>query len=218
MFEKQDYRRDRKPTRPLTDIYLKTRRQATLVPGLCRYDGVSIELEAATPREQGADTPMRATGLSSTSYFAFVAPPADDYEEIENPDLIDTGECAGLPDDYPFFAADDEYRATQGYRAFAALLEALGNEEKVLLECNLFRSDDGKSCEEIIAALGPDQLSSVGPCDRDPDWSTECQRIYVADRRIDIRLTAHVSPGPPAGKVVSAKLDSLIIMAHERID
>lgn len=218
MFEEQDYRRDEKPTRPLTDIYLQTRTYATQVPGLCRHDSVWVEFEATTSSEQGADTPMRATGLRSTSYFAFVVPPAEDFEEIYDADPTDPGACTQLTEGHPFFAAEDEYRAVQGYRAFAVLQEAVRGADQDSIECNLFPTDEGKSCGEVIASLRPNQLDSVELCDSGSDWRTRCERIYVADRRIDVRLTPRGSGDSRPDAFVSARLESLIIMAHERID
>src|SRR6266567_2753522 len=45
MFEQQDYRTKKRPTRPLYRLSLRTKTQGTHVPGLCRYDSVEVKFE-----------------------------------------------------------------------------------------------------------------------------------------------------------------------------
>lgn len=217
MFEKEDLRSKKAPQRPLTTLFLKTKKHATRVPGLCRYDTVRVEMDHAGLPIEEADAPMFATGLTSTSYFSFLLPPAGEYFEMVQGEPAGSNDCAHLNEDDAFFAAEDEVQATDGYRAFLALVEAARAGRQFPLQCDL-HNNDKLSCIELVAAFQPGALSEVAPCEVGPDWGTVCQRITVGERQVDVRLTAHVSPGPPAGQLVSAKLTSLLVMWHEAID
>jgi hypothetical protein len=82
MFEREDFRRHETPTRPLDHLFLRTKFQATLVPGLCRYDSVLVEFERIDPNDKSADAQTRAVGLTSTSMFKFVVPPKGHFQDI----------------------------------------------------------------------------------------------------------------------------------------
>lgn len=99
LFEQQDYRRENAPTRPLSNLFLRTKTQATRVPNLCRYDGVWVEFEKVNPRDDGPDAPMRAAGLTSSSYFTFLSPPTSSYEDAVRDGPGSDAQCAKLPDD-----------------------------------------------------------------------------------------------------------------------
>lgn len=215
LFEKQDHRRKKEPTRPLSRVFLRTKTQATRVPGLCRYDSVLIEFERMNPKDQGADAPVRPVGLTSTSNFAFLSAPSADYEKIRRDRPAPPAQCSKLSNDARFFTAADEAEATRGFRAWLSLLESLRAGRKVPLECNLTPVDSGP-CEALIAALKPEQLSEIETCDSEP--GTLCHKLYAEDRLIAVVTTGYVYPGPPPGQIISAKLDSLITMAHEIID
>lgn len=215
LFEKQDHRREKEPTRPLSRVFLQTKTQATRVPGLCRYDSVRVEFEQVNPQDQGPDAPVRPVGVTSKSHFAFLSAPSADYEKMRQGRPVSTAQCSRLKDDAQFFTAGNEGDATRGYRAWLALLNSLRAGRKVPLQCNLTPVDSGP-CEALIAAFKPEQLSEIEPCDSDP--GTVCHKLYADDRLITIVTTGYVSPGPPPGQIVTAKLDSLIIMAHEIID
>jgi hypothetical protein len=215
LFEEQDYRRDKAPTRPLSTLFLRTKIHSTEVPGLCRYDGVRVEFEPINPTDKGPDVPARASGITSTSFFTFLSPPTDEYEEIAQGGPVSLKECEKLPEDHPFFAAEDENQATAAYRAWLALSEALRTGAKFPMECDLFPVDKN-SCGEVIGSLQVSQLTEVETCDAQA--GTTCYKLYFDDRLVSIKSTGHVSPGPPAGQIVSAKLDSLIVLSHEIID
>ena len=75
---------------------------------------------------------------------------------------------------------------------------------------------DSGPCEAVIAGSKPEQLSEIEACDSEP--GTLCHKLFVDDRLITTVTTGYVSPGPPPGQIVTAKLNSLIIMGHEIID
>lgn len=215
LFEQQDYRRDKAPTRPLSTLFLRTKTHSTRVPGLCRYDSVRVEFELANPANKGPDAPVRPAGLTSTSFFTFLSQPTDEYEEIAQGGPVSWMECEKLPEDHPFFAAETEHQATDAYRAWLTLSAALRTGAKLPMECNLFPVDK-TSCGEVIGSLQASQLTKVETCDAQA--GTTCYKLYFDDRLVSIKSTGHVSPGPPAGQIVSARLDSLIVLSHEIID
>ncbi|HYI41358.1 MAG TPA: hypothetical protein VE053_13675 [Allosphingosinicella sp.] len=215
LFEKQDHRRKEAPTRPLSRVVLRTRTQATRVPDLCRYDSMRIEFERVNPKDTGADAPVRPVGLTSSSNFTFLSAPSADYENALQGSLASVALCSKVTDDRHFFTARSEKEATDGFRAWLALLNSIRAGRKVPLECSLAPLDAGP-CESVISALTPDQISEIEICDSES--AAVCHKIYAGDRLITIVTTGRVHPGPPPGQLVSAKLETLIVLAHEIID
>jgi hypothetical protein len=215
LFEKQDLRGKKAPTQRLSSLFLRTKIQATHVPALYRYDNVRIEFEPVNAGEKGPDAPTRPVGLTSTSYFAFLSAPPADYDEARRDRAEPEGRCSRLPKDQRFFTARDEREAAEGYRAWIALRESIRAGRKFPLECDLMPVES-RPCEAIIAAYAPDQLSEVETCEAEP--GILCHALYVDDRLIKVLTTGHIYPGPKAGQVVSAKLDSLIVMRHAVVD
>jgi len=215
LFEKQDHRSKKDPTRPLSRLFLRTRIQATRVPDLCRYDSVRVEFERIDPKDEGPEAPVRPVGLTSSSNFTFLSAPSAEYDDAVQDGLASVARCSGLPDDQPFFTAKDEEQATEGYRAWLALLESVRAGRAFPLECDL-AAFETRTCESVIGAMKPEQLSDLESCES--EFGKVCHRIYAGDRLITIVTTGHVHPGPPAGQLVRAKLESLIVMAHQIID
>ena len=219
MFEREDLRRDKEPLNPLDSLFLQTKARGTDVPGLCRYDTVHVELAPLDQSRLGADTPVAAVGLTARSNFAFLDPPADpsDGTDGDLPRASDD-ECRQLKkkDSSSFFDARDEHLADKGYRAWLALRKALAEKRSVPLDCDLFPSEKS-GCTAVILAFDADALHSVEPCDS-PGTDTHCYRIGVGDRELSLFVTGQVYPGPPPGQIVRAKLETMIVMWHERID
>jgi hypothetical protein len=214
MFQPTDFRGRKPPTQPLSRLWLATKPRATRVPGLCRYDSVRIEFQRLDPRDRGADARTRPVGLESQAYFAFLAPPAGDYNHSAK-DPPATAACARLGDDHPTFTADDEEVAADGYLAWLRLQRALRDGKPVPLECDLY-AHEKIGCAALILSLPAEHISTVDRCEA--DFGAECFRVTIDDRAVDVRLTGHVTPGPPAGEVTGAKLGSLIIFADTVID
>ena len=214
LFEKQDHRSKKDPTRPLSRLSLRTKVQATRVPNLCRYDSVRIEFERLDPKDEGPDAEVRPVGLTSSSRFAFVSPPLTDPEDGRR-ERPSAARCSRLEKDQSFFTAEDEQQANDAYRAWLALLEAVGSGRKFPLKCELAPVDTGP-CEAVIGALKPEDLWEVEACQA--ETGQVCHRLFAGDRLLTIVTAGHVRPGPPPGRIVSARLESLIVMAHEIID
>jgi hypothetical protein len=212
MFEVGDMRRKNRPVAPLSDLWLETKLRGTQVPGLCRYDSVIVELAPDAPGPHDAATPVHAVGLRASSHFAFLSPPtrpfakAADYSRVPS----DT-DCAALKRTSDrFFSADGAEPAYEGYRAWRTLRQAIERKRPVPLECDLFPGE--KDCSAVILALGLDDVGSVEICEAGAGQS--CYLVEVAMRRI--RIVLPMDGDDP--KIVSAKLDSMIIIADERVD
>jgi len=217
MFEQQDFRRKKAPTRPLDHVFLQTKIQTTHVSGLCRYDSVQIDLDRADPNDTGPGAQTRAVGLTSTSLFTFVSPPKADFETIvDYSRKKPLADCAGVSAKSPFFTARDEREATLGYRALIVLQDALLTGKKFPLECSLYPVES-LPCASIIEAMKPEELASVDPCDSDYR-GTVCHKLEIGGRLITVTTTGNLTPGPPAGEIVSVKLSSLIIWADSVVD
>ncbi len=216
MFEPGDQRNARRPRRALNSVWLPTRPRETEVPGLCRSDSAWIEFAPTDRADLGADTPVQAAGITAHRRFRFIRPPADDYHELSDFDrLRSEGACARLSGrDDAFFRSENEEVATDGYRALLLLQQAaLGG--SVVLECDVF-PDETRPCRELIASIGQDAIDQIQRCQSDSGQL--CYRIGAGERQIDVFVTASVSPGPPPGQVIRARLSDLIILYHELID
>ncbi len=212
LFEKPDRRGEKAPTRPLSTLFLETRTQATRVPGLCRYDRVRVEFERANPSDKGPGAPARPVGLTSTSNFTFLSAPTAGYDDIVRDNPVPAAQCSKLPEDQSFFTARNAEEATEGFRAWTALLDEVRAGRRIPLECDL-GAFEKRSCEAVIGAFGPEQLEEVESCDSDPE--VVCHKFRVYDQELTVVSTDRVHPGPPPGRIVRAKLDTFILMWHE---
>jgi hypothetical protein len=102
--------------------------------------------------------------------------------------------------------------ATDGYRAFLNLQDALRAGRPVALECELFPGDT-ESCKDIILKLGQSDISDIQACDK----GGETRSCFVAEG-YDRKLTINIADGNRDLNVASAKLESLIIFADALID
>lgn len=214
LFEKQDLRSRKDPTRPLSRLFLRTKTRATGVANLCRYDSMGIEFEPLNPKDEGPDAPVRPVGLTSSSHFAFLSAPAAEHDDTVQDGPASAARCSRLPAQ-SFFTAKDEELANNGFRAWLALLDSVRSGRKFPLECDL-AAFETRPCEVVISALKPEQLWDVETCDS--EIGKLCYRLNAGDRLITVVTTGYVHPGPPAGQIVGAKLESMIVMAHEIID
>lgn len=217
LFEPQDYRTKKSPTRQLGHLFLETKTQGTHVPGLCRYDSVEVDFAPVTANAKGPSVPSKAVGLRSTSHFRFQTAPDKDYEDLAQPTLVSAQQCAHTSREQPFFIAESESEATSAYRIWLRLLDATKNHANLKLECNLAPAEKTVPCAQIVAALKPEELSDVEGCDA-PSYEVLCHKLYAGDRLITVLTRAYIYPGPPPGEIVSAKVDTLITFADRIID
>lgn len=219
LFEQEDFRSERTPAQPLTDLALATRPRSTQVPGLCRLDLAWIDFApaGASSGETDADTPMQAVGLRVSPRFHFVEPPPPTgYYRIDRQRAAADPACAGTPREVHFFEAEDELVATDGYRSFLNLQEALRGGGPVALRCDLGPAES-RSCSEVLLSLDQSSLLFVEDC-QSPDLSTLCFLVDAFDYRVRLFVTNHVTPGPPALQLLRAEVSAPIVMSHERID
>jgi hypothetical protein len=218
MIEREDMRREADPKHPLDKLFFRTGTRGTEVPSLCRFDRIVVELAPLDRRQRGADTRVAAVGLRAHSNFQFLTPPADAYHAIVDYGRLPTDtDCGPLDgEEWSFFVAEDEYIATDGYRALLALQQALRAGAAIPLECGVFLEERKAKCASELLALDSTRIGSIERCER--EGSHLCFEIANDDWRIKIMVTGNVHPGPPTGQIVSARMDEVITMSHERPD
>ncbi len=210
MFVPEDLRGHGAPPRfPLRRILLNTRPRGTDVPSLCRSDLVDFEFAPAGPKA-GADTPVQAVGLEVDPKFHFIVPPAGPYRSVVRDGLVATeGGCGSLSlDKTSFFSADSAEIATNGYRAFLNLQDALRSARAVPLDCDLFPGET-RNCKDIILGFGQDDIGFIEAC----DILNSCFAIHAGERKVTVRVD-----GESELKVAGAKLVSMITFADSLID
>jgi hypothetical protein len=209
MFEQRDMRSRTAPRFRLGDVSLSTRPRGTPVPSLCRYESVSFEFAPAGP-EAGAGTEVEAVGIEAQPYFHFTSPPAGSYDIVVRDGVqLTEGRCRSVRiDQTSFFSASGPELATNAYRAFLNLQHSLRDGRPVALECNLFPRETD-SCKDIILRLGQDDILIVEEC----DTLGGCFAVHAGDRKVSI-----IVEDDRDLKVMSAKLASMLIFAHSRID
>lgn len=219
IFEHEDRRRERRPQRPLNDVWLDTRPYSTEVPGLCRRDLLTLRL-APLERERHptARTPTRAYGVDLSSHFHFLSPPADWHEVVADHERLPwEPRCARLKrDKVQFFHAPDNEVATNGYRAMLVARKAVAGGEIGLGDCKPYGAES-RSCAALLAAWSdaPDFIETCAA-----PVGQECYEISAGDERLRVLLVGRYNSSKKArrGQLISVSLDFLIILAHERID
>lgn len=217
MIEMEDMRRERDPQHRLDKLWFRTRTRGTEVPTLCRYDTLIVEFAPIDRRQRGADTRVRAVGFRAYSHFQFLVPPADDYDTIRDfsrlPSDTDCGPADKKADG--FFSAENAEVATNGYRALVALQDALRAGVAFPLHCEV-PEDEKAECGGKILAFNPTEIASIEQCEA--ELGRLCYEVANYGLAVAITVTGHVTPGPPVGQIVSARMDELITMSHERPD
>ena len=230
MFERTDFRRGKPPTRPLDGVMLSTQTRGTYVRDLCRYDVADFAFAPVDTRDRGADTRVRAVGVETTAWFHFLTPPLLPHEEPEESTVDEEepafgppawdAQCRGLGDSASFFTAPDEDVARDGVRALRALVAAAGAGAPDV-KCNLGHATaigDTEACREKLLRYDLASLWSADTCESS-HLERRCFLLSLADEvRATVIVTGHVWPGPPAFQVVSAEMDQMIVMWHERVD
>lgn len=218
MFEREDMRRETPPENPLDRLWLQTRSRGTEIPGLCRYDRVTVEFAPARRNARGPDVPVRAVGLRAVSQFGFMVPPRVLYHEAADHERLPSeGDCHSASiRELSFFTAPNEQIALDGYLAFLSLQNSLRDERETPLDCDLARIDR-MDCRGLILSFDPAAIYEIDRCDSDTSGEL-CFRIWVDSRRVDIVVSGRIYPGPPAGQAIRARLVSLIILSHPRRD
>lgn len=218
LFEDVDLRREAPPRHALDSLYLATHPRGTEIAGLCRFDRVVMAFAPDHRGAHDADTPVRAVGLTARAFFRFLAPPADLHSELADHRRLPGEEACGSSHGpgLHYFAAQDAQTATDGYFAFLRLQDAMRDGSAPGLECELFPADR-QDCAEVIRSLRPESIGSIDPCDPAPT-PRRCFRLSTGERSIEILMATADGSGEPARRVERARLQSFIIMAHERLD
>jgi hypothetical protein len=215
----------RPPVRLLDDMSFITRARATQVPNLCQIDRLEIIFEPQDTDGGNADTPVSAKGFSATRYFHFPRAPSAPYEaSVDYDQAPNDAACreAKLWED-EFFTADDDRTATDGYLLAHRVIDAMiAGSPSFQLNCEKYPSETDRECADIARDIKTAQISSIDRCETDiPEFAlASCYRAFVGDRSLRIIASPYAAgPNVPTPlTVLRVELDSLIIMAHERVD
>lgn len=213
------------PVNPLTDMTFVARPRATVVPGLCRVDLLTVTFRSRQRGRGDADTPVSADGFRSSSHFHFITPPTANYHEASDDEgVLDDAACQET-DLYgsDYFLAEDDEVATNGFLVARRVLDAVATRDPgFALTCDKFPVEADRECVDILRQIASDPVVYVHRCEADrPDApGAHCYRVEVADRSLRI-VTTPISYGgnsrPPL-TILDVHMNSLIVLAHERID
>lgn len=212
------------PVNPLTQMSFSTEPYATDTPGLCRIDTLTVLFRPLRAGRADVNTPMQASGFRATSYYRFLRRPAldDDFLDVVTPS--DDAACreADGPD-AAYFTADDEEGAQTGYLVLLHTLEAAAAETPgFALTCERWRTDEGRTCLEVLRGLDARFVYAIDRCEpgRDAATGAYCHRVAIGERSLRIETTP-IAYGPgarPSLTPLSVHIDSPIIMGHEIVD
>lgn len=221
----QRFPRKGQPKRLLTDMAFITKPSATVVPGLCRIDQLTLSFRPDDDGTGDASTPVSVHGFETTHFYYFKRPPSEPFNSIVDwNNRRRDGQCRGatLSDD-PFFSAPDDQVATDGYMVAHRAMDAIiaGN-PPFALSCDLYPIEAGRGCSDVMREVRAASISSIDTCETDlPDHQSDlCYRAYVGDRSLRI-LASGYRYGPnslPPLTVRKVVMESLIVMAHKRVD
>lgn len=210
---------------PLTDMSFVTPPRATDVPGLCQLDMLKVTFRLSDDEQSNADTPAWVDGFSSTRYFHFARPPESNFNDIVDYDHEPSdSSCHGaeLWED-EFFTAPDERAATDGFLLAHRVIDSISKGNPNFgFECNKYPTESARKCSDIARETSESQISSIDRCENNNSEFrlASCYSVYFGDRSLRIIASPYAS-GPnvlPSLTILSVKLDSLIVMAHERVD
>jgi hypothetical protein len=213
------------PIHPLTDMTFEARPRATVVPGLCRADQLTVTFRARGTGPRNADTPVSADGFRSSSYFYFLTPPTASYDALaDHEGVLDDAACRAASRDEPtYFRAEDEEVATNGVLVARRVMDAVAaGEPAFALTCDRFRNEADRQCVDILRQIAVNRVDFVRQCeiDRPETPGAHCYRVEVGDRSLRI-VTTPISYGgraPPPLTILDVHMAGMIILVHERID
>lgn len=213
------------PVNPLTDMTFVARPRATVVPGLCRVDLLTVTFRSRQRGPGDADTPVSADGFRSSSHFHFITPPAANYHEASDDEgVLDDAACQKTDlDGSDYFLAEDDEVATNGFLVARRVMDAVATGDPgFALTCDKFPVEADRECVDILRQITLVPVVYVHRCEADrPDApGAHCYRVEVADRSLRIVTTpiSYGSNSRPPLTVLDVHMDSLIVLAHERID
>jgi hypothetical protein len=217
IFRKQDRRTKKRPEVALSRVWMQSKPYATRVPGLCRYDAMTLHFAQADDGPRDVDAPSRAYGFDARPFFHFTRTPREDEEYGDQRTWSPwRSECARLdPDKEAFFGAPDDDVANDGYRAMMLAFSNVAEKTLTIDKCELLPVDK-QSCAEIVGDLAKIYPNSIDRCDGRA--GVQCYAIFIGDRDVRVTRVAYpVSPGPnlPTGSIASIEVASPVIMTHE---
>jgi hypothetical protein len=208
----------RRPTRPLGFLEFVTVPRAASVEGMCETQWVTVYFEPAGA-QRGADTPVRPRAITSSPGYIIRdlarvrANPAGDAENESNADAA----CRAIDSrNEHSISGHDAFEVQAGLRALLALIDAAREGRSLApLDCSDAVMDGAPmgdaACLAAIGRLGVGDIALIGSCASDAA-GPRCHRIAAGE--FEMRLVME----PNGRQLAHAKLETMIIIADERID
>lgn len=223
-----DQSRDKRPVRPLDEVWLHTRAYATATPGLCRSDLLIVTFLPAGP-EKGAATPVRAAGLKTSSYYRFLKNVHP--EELESLDrsgrMAANADCAaidvlntrfiGVTSKYDIFSEPFVVSAMWRLRRVVRAAAQEG-ELPYRLRCIEDLQIGQEPCRKMLSGIDPDKdVASISKCDADEADAAVCW--YYSLREPGLSINIFGSGGAKeTGPASLVQVSETLALYEERID
>jgi hypothetical protein len=210
----------RVPTRPLTDLWYYSRPRVTWHVGLCAYDTVVVTFRAVGDRERGAETPMRAEGLSGHTSYAFIRAPSEVEADESRPTATDQAACARHTDRQAYFRSESEQVALEGGLRLELMRMALegSGSPPFPVTCEGSNLLAEEACRSLLVARGLERVSEIERCHGEPAGGpgAACWRYSTDGPEGTYDIEVHGPYGPvQIGRVVAKRT---IVLWHERVD
>ena len=197
-----------RPQTALSDMWFTTAPRSTRVSDLCQSEIVLLEFDPVE-RDRGAETRVRASGLSASRRFHFLAAPESPHPNYVSSEMQRTANerCArtDVRADH-YFYADDEQIAVHGFWLSEAVF---GQYARDPLEVELSCQSDEAACRALVDRAQVAGLDRVSRCD-----VGGCV-IATFD---DVQLAIYSEGSGQRTALSRVEVWELIIFADERID
>jgi hypothetical protein len=203
----------RPPTRPLQDVWYRTRPRSTNTAGLCATDEVIVRFEPVTSRARGAATPVMASSVEAKTLYRFISPPSAATVLAEVKDWAGQQARCGAVEPWRtrFFAARDEEAATEAVWRLRAVILAAGQPGASEPPCEYHPLKGHGDCLSVLTGMTTDRLSDVDSC---PSEKGRCWSLLVGDQFV----TIYAASGDAAVGASRVDISDALVMYHERVD
>jgi hypothetical protein len=203
-----------RPRNVLTFLWLNAIPRATDVPGLCQHDALIVDFGHAAKYAVDSDTPVRAVGLSASSYFLVLDPSqigsweATKAEQTE----LSNERCAELSTEDPrFFEAKS---ARDARDAFFVLMRATSELKSGTHDFKIDCGDKTQDCVDLLKKFRVEDVSSVSSCTQIGDPG-QCWSIQSGFYR-SVEIATEYAGGQ--NRIASVKTKERVVLIHGLID
>lgn len=214
MFPVQDLRSEDAPTMPLQGVSLDTRPRLTQFRNLCQRDRLVIVFDSPED-DAGPAMQQSAESFMTTSFYSFLEMPENYGPRGSHDQPQDL--CAALPDDHPFFHADNDSIALYSHLALGELQAGIADGSINGVTCDSAR--DAQTCRELISAIGLADVQDASRCADEVDEI--CYQLALRPKgtigeHLHIFTDGRVSG--PFVAVLRAELRQSMVLFHPRPD